>query len=175
MGLVRKINRAKLIVGFIYSSEEALKKAQLKLKLKFGKIDFESQAMPFVHTDYYTKEIGDGLKKMFISFKTLIKPESLPKIKLFTNSIENKLVDKGRRPINIDPGYVTLSKLILATTKDYKHRIYLNKGIYSEVTLYYEGNTFMPWEWTYPDYKSSGYITIMNQIRSIYEAQIKKD
>ena len=78
------------------------------------------------------------------------------------------------RIINIDPGYLDLSKLILASTKDYKHRIYLTKGIYAEVTLFYQDKTFCPWEWTYPDYKTGEYIEIFNRIRQIYAEQIKE-
>jgi len=79
----------------------------------------------------------------------------------------------GPRSINIDPGYLDLARLVLASTKDYKHRIYLNKGIYAEVTLFYQDRTFQPWQWTYPDYKTPEYIAIFNKIRDILILQIK--
>jgi len=95
------------------------------------------------------------------------------KIKINTNIIEEKLSKHGLRIINIDPGYLDMAKLILASTKDYKHRIYLDKGIYAEITLFYQNKNFTPWEWTYPDYKSSDYIAIFNHIRALYAEQIK--
>jgi len=117
--------------------------------------------------------MGEDLKKIFISFKKPILPQDLAKIKIGTNKIENRLSFDKKRTINIDPGYLELSKLVFATTKDFKHRIYLSHGIFAEVTLFYDNKTFKAWEWTYPDYKSQEYINIFNKIREIYARQIK--
>jgi hypothetical protein len=163
----------KLITGFIFKEEKAFSQARLILSKVFGAIDFESQVLAFNHTDYYQEEFGKDLKRKFIAFKRLIPAQALAKIKTTTNKIEQKLLKQGKRLINIDPGYLNLSKLILASTKDYKHRIYLDKGIYSEITLFYQGKTFQPWEWTYRDYQTKEYIAIFNQIREIYAQQIK--
>lgn len=163
----------KLIIGFIFKNEKVIERAKLLLKKRFGEIDFESETLDFKHTDYYCAEFGQDLKRRFISFKKLISPEDLPETKIATNKIEEKLSFKGSRLINIDPGYLDLAKLILASTKDYKHRIYLNQGIFAEVTLFYQNKTFKPWEWTYPDYQTDEYIAIFNQIRGIYATQIK--
>jgi hypothetical protein len=86
-----------------------------------------------------------------------------------TNALEAKLSKEGKRTVNIDPGYIDMAKLVLFSTKDYTHRLYLNKGIFAEVTLYYKDDTFNPWPWTYPDYKSSEYIAIFNHIRGLYK------
>lgn len=150
-----------------------LEEAKNILRKGFGKIDYESQALAFRHTDYYETEFGKNLKRKFISFQKLIQPQNLAKIKIATNIIEKKLSRNGLRSINIDPGYLNMAKLILASTKDYKHRIYLDKGIYVETTLFYQNKSFHFWEWTYPDYKSADYIRIFNQIREIYAKQIK--
>ena len=166
-------NGVKLIIGFIFKEEGVCNKAKIFLERRFGKIDFESQTLPFIHTNYYEKEFGKDLKRRFVSFKKLISPLSLPKIKITTNKIEKKLSRGLNRLINIDPGYLDSSKLILASTKDYRHRIFLNKGIYAEVTLFYQNKAFKPWEWTYPDYKTPEYIAIFNQIREIYAKQVK--
>ena len=104
----------------------------------------------------------------------MIQIAQLSKIKVFTNRVENKLSLNSRRQINIDPGYLDMAKLVLASTKDYKHRIYLDRGIYAEITLFYRDKTFQPWEWTYPDYRTSDYIRIFNQIRQVYAQQTKK-
>lgn len=173
MGKINTHQPVKLIIGFISRQESILDKAERILIKHFGKIDYESQTLAFGHTDYYRNEFGINLKRKFISFKKLILPQSLPKIKIITNIIEKKLSRAGLRLINIDPGYIDTAKLILASTKDYRHRIYLNNGVYAEVTLFYQNKSFRPWEWTYPDYKTPDYIALFNQIREIYVKQIK--
>jgi hypothetical protein len=144
------------------------------LKKRFGPVDYESPLLPFDKTDYYEEEFGKNLKRKFYSFKRLIKAEELPRIKILTNSLEKKFGDKrGNRLINLDPGYLAPAKLVLATTKDYQHRIYYGKGIYGEVTLRYKKGSFIPWEWTYPDYRIKEYVEIFNHVRKIYMNQRK--
>lgn len=173
MVTIKKHIPVKLIIGFIFKEESIYDNAKGILQRYFGEIDFESPLFDFTHTDYYQKEFGTPLKRKFVSFKKLIPAQNLPKIKITTNKIEQRLSCGASRLINIDPGYLDLSKLVLASTKDYRHRIYLDRGIYSEVTLFYQNKTFNPWEWTYPDYKTSEYIALFNQIRQIYSEQIK--
>lgn len=172
MGKIRQPHLVKLVIGFIFKADIFLERVKAILEKRFGRIDFESQTISFNHTDYYEKELGFRLQRKFISFRKLIRPEELPRIKTITNKLEKKLSAQQRRLINIDPGYLDAAKLILASTKDYKHRIYLTKGIYSEITLFYEKGTFRPWKWTYPDYQTQAYISLFNHIREIYKAQI---
>ncbi len=172
MKILLRRSPVKLFIGFIFADERIYSAAKSVLKNKFGPIDFESQLLPFNHTNYYEKELGANLKRKFISFASLIQEERLAKIKVITKRIEMRFCFQDKRKINIDPGIVTLNKVILATTKDYKHRIYLCKGIHAEVTLFYQKRAFRPWEWTYPDYKTSEYINIFNNIREIYSHQI---
>jgi len=174
MGKITKPYPVKLIIGFIFKDEMFYRKSKIILERVFSKVDFESPSLPFFHTTYYQKEIGSNLLRKFVSFKKLIKHEELPGIKVFTNKIENKLSQDGLRQINIDPGYLDLAKVVLASAKDYKHRIYSGKGIYAEITLFYQDKTFQPWEWTYPDYRTPEYIRLFNQIRQIYADQAKK-
>lgn len=174
MGIIRKTHPVKLIAGFIYKKEGVFQNALYLLERHFGRADFKSGALPFTYTDYYRKELGEGLSRKFASFKTLIMPQKLAEIKIISNKIEGKFLRAGCRLINIDPGYIELSKLILASTKDYSHRIYLNKGIYAELTLIFKNKTFCPLDWTYPDYRSKEYVAILGQIREIYASQIKK-
>jgi hypothetical protein len=172
MGKISNPRSVKLITGFIYQDPCVYLKAKTLLNKKFGEIDFESEPLAFIYTDYYQKEFGKNLLRKFISFKKLISPEKLPQIKSLSNKIEARLACKKGRKINIDPGYLDMAKLVLASTKDYYHRIYLNNGLYAEITLFYRGKTFRPWEWTYPDYKTPEYIRIFNQIRGVYAGQI---
>ncbi|MDD5431554.1 MAG: DUF4416 family protein [Candidatus Omnitrophica bacterium] len=172
MGEIKKITPVKLISGFIFKDLSQLTKAEKILEKKFGRIDFESKVLPFNYTNYYEEEFGKPLNRKFVSFKKLILPNELPQIKIYTNTIEEKLSEKNKRLINIDPGYLDLPKLVLATTKDYAHRIYLSKGIFAEITLSYKNGSFIPLKWTYADYRTKEYINIFNQIREIYAGQI---
>jgi len=173
MGQINKCSPVKLIIGLIFKQESDYIRVKARLEKKFGAIDSESGPIPFIHTDYYEEEFGKDLKRTFLSFAKLIPPERLAMIKQATNAIEKKLSRKNQRTVNIDPGYLELAKLVLATTKNFAHRIYLQKGIYAEVTLVYQGNSFAPREWTYPDYRAQEYILIFNHIRRLYTRQIK--
>jgi len=160
--------KVKLIIGFIYKDEAIFIKAREKLRKRFGKIDFISACLDFNYTDYYEGEMGKGLKRRFVSFTKLMPIQDLYRVKLYTNRLESKISAAKNRLVNIDPGYMDLAKLVLATTKDYAHRIFLRKGIFAEITLSFRGNSFSANEWTYPDYRSKEYIDIFNQIRKLY-------
>lgn len=165
----------KLIIGAITSSEGILIQARALLEKRFGVIDYQSPIMPFTWTKYYEQQMGPNLLRCFFSFKRLINPEDLAAIKLYTNRLEQRLSpakERYARKINLDPGYITAAKLVLATAKDYSHRIYLDKGIYAEVTLQFRDETFQPWPWTYPDYKSAAYLRAFSKIREIYLKQL---
>ena len=171
MGTAARPHQVKLIAGVITSSEDIFNYTEELLRKAFGPTDYRSPTIDFDFTDYYKKDMGPGLKRRFISFEKLIDPASLANIKLITNKLEAIIAKKikiVKRPVNIDPGFVSEAKLVLASTKDYSHRIYLNKGIYAEITLYYKDNSFRGWSWTYPDYKTADYIRIFNEIRNIY-------
>jgi len=165
-------NRVKLIVSIFSSDPGQFLKAKSALKRIFGRIDFESSVLDFVHTNYYYEEFGKELKRKILSFKKLINLKNIYNVKLRTNALERKFSKLGKRTVNIDPGYIDLSKLVLFSTKDYSHRIYLDKGIFSEVTLFYKEKSFNGWPWTYPDYGSKLYIDIFNSVRQIYEDQL---
>ena len=171
MGRITRAKPVKLIAGFIFKDERYLKQAESILARKFGKIDFKSQLIPFNFTDYYTQEFGSDLKRAFVSFKRLISPKYLSVAKVTTNQIEKKLSLNGKRLINIDPGFLDSARLILASTKDFAHRIYLDQGIFAEITLVFKDHSFRGWEWTYPDYKKEEYIEIFNNIRTLFLRQ----
>ena len=174
MGKILKTQPVKLIIALIFRDKLSYSKARKILSRKFGSIDFESPNLNFNLTNYYEKEIGRDLFRRFISFDKLISPDALPRIKVLTNKIEKKLSYRKGRTVNIDPGYLDMAKLVLASTKDYMHRIYLGRGIFAEVTLSYQGKSFRPWDWTYPDYRTEGYIRIFNHIRHAYSQQITR-
>lgn len=175
MGKVKEPLPVKLVVGMISGEESLFEQAEKKLTQEFGLVDFTSSPLPFNCTDYYEKKMQINLKRKFISFASLIDPAKIVEIKLFTNQLEENFLypHSKQRRLNLDPGYITLAKLVLATSKNFQHRIYLRKGIYAEITLRYKrGKGFTCWEWTYPDYRSKEYIEIFNHLREIYCHQV---
>ncbi len=146
-----------------------------KLIVRFGVTDFISEPLPFHYTNYYAAELGADLIRHIISFERLILPDLLPSIKLGTNAVEDSLADeRGNRRINIDPGYIALSHLILATCKGFAHRPYLRDGVYADLTLIFRSQTFQALEWTFPDYGSGEMINLLNTIRKNYLAQLRR-
>ncbi len=174
MGKVKEPLPVKLIASVFTARMELLEEAKARLSQEFGPIDYESELLPFDHTDYYAPEFGENLKRRFIAFEELVHPGRLAEIKLLSNALEMEWTVEGKRQVNIDPGYVSHSKLVLATTKNHAHRIYLGQGIYAEVTLHFRHGTFQPWPWTYPDYASPPLIAIFNHIRGIYVKQCRQ-
>ncbi len=172
MGKQKSPTPVKLVIAMLAKDKKLFDKIEEFFVDEFGDIDYRSPALSFNHTDYYKEEMGAQLKRRFISFKKAILPDEITDIKITTHIIEKKFSSqKGNslnRRINIDPGYISASKFILATTKDYYHRIYIKNGIYAEVTLRWKNGTFQPFEWTYPDYKTKQYLKILNDIRSNY-------
>jgi len=175
MGKIKSHPPVKLIVGMIASDDSLFIVTEELLIHRFGNVDFHSSIIAFNFTEYYTREMGTDLRRKFVSFERLIHPEKLAEIKLFTNEMERHFLSEGTdlRQINLNPGYVTAAKLILASTKDHIHRIYLGMGVYAEITLQMRKNSFQPWEWTYPDYRSEEYIKIFNTVRQMYMAQVR--
>ena len=176
MGQIKTHPPVKLIVGMITADISLFTSAGQKLNEQFGEIDFHSEVMPFDYTDYYNDEMGQNLQRQFISFESLIPADKLAEVKIFTNELEEEFFFENtqNRRINLDPGYVSAAKMILASSKDHAHRIYLGKGIFAEITLRYYQKTFQPWEWTYRDYRTEEYIDIFNQIRKIYMRQLRE-
>jgi hypothetical protein len=174
MGKVKKVMPVKLFCGFIYKDEDIVDKAIKVLKEKWGEIDLEAGPFPFDFTDYYEEEMGENLKKRFISFEALLTPDESYEWKLFTNSIEENFSEGGKRKVNIDPGYIDMAKVVLFSTKNFYHRIYLGKGIFAEVTLYYTKGKYEFFPWTYPDYKTKEYTDFFLKLREVYSSQIEK-
>jgi hypothetical protein len=139
----------------------------------WGPIDFTSDRLPFDHTDYYAAEFGPALQRQIVTFDALVPPDLLPAIKVRTNELEAVLAVDGRRRVNVDPGYVSLGKLVLASTKNHAHRLYLGQGVYGEVTLTFQRGRFRPWPWTYPDYASESYCALFDAVRRRYKAQLR--
>ena len=130
-----------------------------------------SEAFEFTETDYYAATMGTDLKKQFVACEVPIDPARLSDVKRETNAWETDYAALGRhaepRPLNVDPGYVTPAKLVLASTKDHAHRVYLRDGIYAEVTLHYQQRSWQPHPWTYPDYRREDYQRFLTECRAL--------
>lgn len=162
-------------MSLITSSDQWIDQGIKGLSNDFGPIDFISERFPFHYTDYYTPEMGGGLFRHFITFKNLIPREQLPEIKRRTNWLENQWAKPdGKRQINIDPGYLCMEHVILATTKGYTHRPYLRDGIYADLTLIFRNKSYQPLEWTYPDYREEKVIQLFNQLRRVYLQNLRE-
>jgi hypothetical protein len=145
--------KARLFCGVMYSNKSVFEQAKKMLEDRFGETDRLSEPYDFTFTDYYEKEMGRGLEKRFIVFKKTIARATLADIKIFTSQLEKELSVDGNRQINIDPGYLTRFNLVLATTKEFPHRIYLKDGIFAEVTLLFKKGLCEHFDWTYRDFK----------------------
>lgn len=173
MGEVKSFVPARLLMGVLSSDEERHPSLFTLLQEKFGPILEKSESTPFTFTDYYNEEMGTIPQRFFLVFDQLYDPSLLAEAKLFTNEIEELFIKDGGRTINLDPGLLSAGNLILATTKGRSHRIPLQKGIYAEVTLFYEKGAYRALPWTYADYKSEAFCLLFKRYRSDYMSAIK--
>jgi hypothetical protein len=139
----------------------------------FGPPDLVGPWWPFTATDYYTQEMGPNLGRRLVAFLHLADPAQLANWKVFTNGIEEGFSPGGRRMVNLDPGYVAKERLVLATGKNYTHRIYLDQGIYGDLTLIYSRGEFRPLPWSYPDYVQGDLPALLGLVRKKYLWQLK--
>jgi len=175
MGKIIEPHGVKLFIGMLSQDISLIERLTDSLQNMFGPIDFSSLILPWEHTRYYEKEMGERLKRKFIFFEKLVHPRAIADIKLKTMELENRhLNDKGGREINLDPGYLDAAKIVLASTKDFSHRIYLDKGIYGEVTLIYSGKDYQTLPYTFPDYRTREYWDIFKTARDVFKAEMKK-
>lgn len=158
--------------GLLAANPEQLAAACQDMAQCYGPVDAVSEVIPFNFTDYYETQMGAGLLRQWVRFATLCAPEELARCKHETNMAEVRLARRfsqgARRPINIDPGYVNRVKVVLASTKDHSHRVYLGEGIYGEVTLHWSKNGWTPWSWTYADYQSPEALKFLTEARTAY-------
>ena len=165
-----------LIIAAFSRHEEALRWAGERLPALFGPTARTSSDFSFNQTRYYESAMGSGLRKRFLVFQDLIPADQLADIKLRTNELEQELtISKSwpePRPLNLDPGILSLGKFMLATTKDQAHRIYLRAGIYAETTLRFQDHAFQPWPWTYADYRQPEVLAFLGEAREYYRQRL---
>ncbi|MBI4329711.1 MAG: DUF4416 family protein [Chloroflexi bacterium] len=173
MGKPAPARPVKVFAGLLTGRPSCLPQARAALEETLGPADYASEVMDFTFTGYYEEEMGVALKRQFFSFDRLETPEKLAEIKLFTNSLEEKWAENGRRLVNLDPGYLNEARVVLASTKDFAHRIYIGQGIYAEITLLFQHKRFEPLPWTYPDFRSEAYHRVLGAMRARYVRQVR--
>jgi hypothetical protein len=172
----KHFSQVKLVCGIIASQELCFQKAEERLVGLHGPVDKASPLFDFNLTNYYQEQMGKNLQRKFLSFANLISPERLSEIKLRTNELEEEIrkeFQASLRIVNLDPGYLTPSALIMATAKDFAHRIPLRGGIYAHLELLFSKKEVRILSWTYPDYKTEGYQKFFLEIRQIYLSQLR--
>ena len=173
MAEAKEPDKVKLICGMISARKELFDEVINSLGKAFGPIDLTGEMIPFDLTDYYNDEMGFPLLRRFVAFAELIGPDALVETKIRTNEIEaefsQRLAGEGKpiRPINLDPGYIAPSKLVLASMKDFSHRIYMGQGVYAEITLMYRKGLWESLPWTFPDYASGRYDHFLTKTRNL--------
>ena len=163
MGELRTPAKVKIIVGILAKDAPSVEAVRATLREKFGEEDLNLEPFPFTFTNYYVDEIGSAPVRAFFSYETLVERETIVDIKLWTNDIELEIAEKagtpGLRPVN-------LGQFFLATTKDQRQRVYMQRGIFVEPTLYFQDGHFHAFDWTYRDYQSEKYIQYLEQVRA---------
>ena len=169
MGEINHPKSVLLMTAVFSRHDDAFDWVRAKCEAAWGKIALESERFEFVETDYYADSMGANLQKQFWAFEQLVDPGEVARVKLQTNAWERELAAELRfedeRPVNLDPGYLSLAKLVLASTKDHAHRIYVSDGIFAEVTLAYRDKQWQSRPWTFPDYKRHDYHGFFDECR----------
>lgn len=165
-----------LVVAAFSRFPEALAWARTQLESTHGPVALVSEPFPFHQTAYYQATMGPDLRKQFLAFENLVLPDCLVAAKLHSNALEQQLATEARfpeaRPLNLDPGILSLGKFQLATTKDQAHRVYLGQGIFTEVTLRFQDKAWEPWPWTYADYRETTVRAFLGEARRFYKQRL---
>lgn len=174
MGVPKPAKPVKLVCGILARKELDRNDVESALESRFGPIDLRSERHGFTVSSYYESEMGPNLQRWWVAFDRMVTEEDLAPAKLATNGMELKFaVENGGRRVNLDPGYIVPSRLVLATTKDFAHRVYISDGIYGEVTLVWHPGGFESMDWTYPDYRSEDGLRFFARVRARFMDQIE--
>ncbi len=175
MSLPQPPKPAKLVVGLFTRDKLIIEQLSNKLLGAFGDFDLVSSWLPFHYTTYYEREMGTPLFRRMFAFKSLIEQSELSAIKTVTNRIENQYASNNKRMVNIDPGYLSQERFVLASGKNFTHRIYIGQGIYADLTLIYQRGAFEKLPWTYPDYADEPVLAFLEKVRIKYALDVKKN
>jgi hypothetical protein len=178
MAEAKPFTAAKLIIGLIAGETVVFEKAERALVALYGEVDLRSGFFPFEATDYYEEQMGSGLKRLFLSFSKLVPPDELGAIKVRTNALEEEIGRGGpahHRAVNIDPGILTGSALIMGTAKNFAHRVPLTRGIYAHLELLFGKDEARCLDWTYPDFRRQDYQDFFLEVRRLHLARLRTE
>jgi hypothetical protein len=173
MSVPQEPGKAKLIIGLFMKEKDLLKPFAVELQNTFGPVDMVSPWIPFDFTDYYTSEMGAPLFRRLLAFENLIGQDQLVYVKSCTNNLEARYAMHQKRRINADPGILSHERFVLATGKNFTHRIYLKNGIFADLTLIFTGGRFQVLPWTYPDYRDPKMLNFLEKTRKKYMTALK--
>jgi hypothetical protein len=156
----------KLLISVIYREEGVFREAAARIVGLFGEAERTSEAFPFDRTEYYTREMGAPLSRRFIVTAGEYPRDSLADAKIAAEKVEGEFSTDGRRAVNVDPGLLTDENFLLATGKNYSHRIYLRDGVFADLTLVFRGGEYRPLSWTYPDCASDAIRAFLGEVRA---------
>jgi hypothetical protein len=177
MAQPKEFTLVKFVCGVIYKEEALYEDVKRRLIAERGPVDMESPAFAFDLTDYYEPEMGPNLKRRFMSFSGLVAPELLPQAKLRTIELEEAVrreTGAAGRPVNIDPGYLTAAALVMATAKDFSHRIPLGQGIYAHLEFLFTKTGVKTLDWTYPDFRRGPCQEFFRTVRELYLRELRE-
>jgi hypothetical protein len=173
MARIQKPPPGRLVVSIIYSSMDALADGVKALEKRFGRVQYETLEIPCSEADEYSEEMGTDLLRRFYSFDSSVPRDSLPSLKAACYKIEPKFSDTVDgyhfRTINIDPGILTPSALVMASHKEFNHRIYLRDGVWGEMALMYAHSKFCRLPWTNPDFCCDEAVDFFERVRGTFE------
>jgi len=165
---------AKLVIGFFLKEKDLVVPVVKALTEKFGPVDIVSSWLSFNFTTYYEPEMGKSLFRRMLAFERLIKQSTLSEIKQITNDLEQVYSKNSKRMVNLDPGYMLRERFVLATGKNFSHRIYIGKRIYADLNLIYSKGRFIKLPWTYPDYAEQNMLVYLERVRNKYVIDLKQ-
>ncbi|MCZ6472983.1 MAG: DUF4416 family protein [SAR324 cluster bacterium] len=164
----------KRIAAILFRELEPLAACLLRLEAAFGPLDYRGAQHPFVHSSYYDREMGAGLSRCIVAFAELMSPAALVEAKWRAHQVEQDLADGAQRRVNVDVGYLDLHKLVLASFKGRGHKLYLDRGVWADMTLVYQQGAFSPLPWSFPDFAAGIYDGDLSAVRNLLKAQLRE-
>jgi hypothetical protein len=152
---------------------ELLSTVESELARNYGEVALKSPAFPFDTSDYYREEMGDGLERHWLCFRELFGAERLPEYRLTTGRIEARLTAAGDRRVNLDPGYLDLGKLVLASLKEAPDKIYMGQGVWAHTCLKFRQGEFTAPDHSFPDFRDGRFDAFMLEARNFYKSLLQ--
>lgn len=161
----------KVLVAVLWNEPTSLESALSQLRAEWGELDVSGPDRAFDTTDFYVEEMGANLVRRLVSHVDLVSPDFLATAKRRCQRIEEELSINGRRRVNLDVGYLDHNKIVLASLKAAGQKIYLDQGVYADLTARFSAGRYRPFEWTFPDLRDGRYDEELARMREIYKRQ----